>query len=340
MRAVSAIAVLLLAAVALLRLLLAPADPMIHEISGVTMGTTFSVRIDADDSLPVDLAYIRDTIQGTLDRIEHLMSTYDSASELSRLNRHESVDPYGLSGATLEVFRIAEEVSGLSGGALDVTVAPLVDAWGFGPDGRRPERPSEAALKELSATVGYELLTIDPSGRVVIKGHPKVVADLSAVAKGYGVDEVVRTLAGLGLTSFMVEVGGELRARGTKSDGTHWTVGIERPDAEVRASLQSVDLVNMAVATSGDYRNYYEVDGIRYSHLIDPRTGSPVKHSVASVTVLHPHAAYADAWATALVVLGLDEGRALADQEEIAALFLIRSGDEFEAQMTTAWNVP
>jgi thiamine biosynthesis lipoprotein len=304
----------------------------IHEFSGITMGTTYTVQMVAGS---LEGYQVRDTVQALLDAVDRLMSTHDATSELSRFNRHPAMTPFPVSRQTLEVITVARTVSQLSGGAFDVTVAPLVNAWGFGPSGRPPTAPSETELADLARRVGYQLLTIDSERGALIKADPEIVADLSAIAKGYAVDEVVAALESLGIVSFLVEVGGELKARGRKSDGTAWSVGIELPDADVRTAYKAVPLANMAIATSGDYRNFYEVDGVRYSHIIDPRTHRPARHLGASVSVMHSEAVFADAWATALSVLGPEEGFAVAERERLAALFLIRSGDGFETRETS-----
>jgi thiamine biosynthesis lipoprotein len=332
------IALLLIAALFASRGVLRERPPEIHELSGLTMGTTYTVMIDVADLTPARSATVRDTIEAWFQTVNRLMSTYDSASELSRFNRHESVVPFPASPPTLEVFEVARHVSERSGGAFDVTVGPLVDAWGFGPAGRPPTPPDETALRRLRERVGYERIIIDTAAGTLAKTHPGTVADLSAVAKGYGVDLVAEALDAMGFTAFMVEVGGEIRARGRKADGSPWRAGIELPEAEVRSVYRPVDLVDMAVATSGDYRNYYEVDGVRYAHILDPRTGRPARHAGASVSVLHERAAVADAWATALSVLGPEGGWRLAEQEGIAAYFLTRVGEGLEARATSAFE--
>jgi len=309
-----------------------------HEISGLTMGTFFSVTIDESDISSSELPRLRDSIQNRLDRIESLMSTYDANSELSRFNGHQSLVPFEVSQETLEVFSIARSVSERSDGAFDVTVKPLVDAWGFGPPDQPPEPPADSVLAVLAQRVGYGLIAVDSASGTLTKSDPLTVADLSAVAKGYGVDQVSEALETLGLRNFLVEVGGEVKARGRKRDGSSWTVGIERPDSDRRTAFEVLKLDDAAVATSGDYRNYYELDGIRYSHIIDPRTHAPVRHLGASVTVLHRQAAFADAWATALSVLGPEEGMDVAEREAVAAVFLVRSGGGFVVRRTSEYR--
>jgi len=310
-----------------------------HELVGTTMGTSWSVRVDADLSAP-ELDAVRAAIQERLDHVESLMSTYDSTSELSRFNRHVGVEPVPASPELLDVIEIAREVSERSGGALDVTVAPLVEAWGFGTgggiDGRLGARPDEVLIARLGERVGYEKLVVDRVAGTLAKSHPETSVDLSAVAKGYGVGQVAEALGERGLTDFLVEVGGELAARGTRRDGRPWRVGIERPDDAAPGIWGIVDLTDEAIATSGDYRNYYEEDGVRYAHIIDPRTGAPMPMRGASVSVVHADAATADAWATALTVLGPDEGYALAQREGLAALFIEPAPGGFQSLITPA----
>ncbi|MDP6979921.1 MAG: FAD:protein FMN transferase, partial [Myxococcota bacterium] len=230
-------------------------------------------------------------------------------------------------------------VSRDSGGAFDVTVGPLVAAWGFGATDRAPEPPSDAEREALEERVGFAKLRVDPEGNTLSKLHPDVSCDLSAVAKGYGVDRIALLLERKGHRDHLVEIGGELRAKGTRLDGRVWRVGIERPDALTRTSREIIDLRNISLATSGDYRDYYEVDGRRISHTIDPRAGHPIDHRLASVSVLHPQAAWADALATTLNVLGPHAGFRFAEERNLAALLLLREGDgEFHDLATSAWQ--
>lgn len=332
-------AVLALALVALgaLTVWRAGTDPSgtAHEFVGATMGTSFSVTVDADMSAK-EHERVRSSIEGRLDRVNRLMSTYDPSSELSRFNQHVSTEPFPVSRELLEVLTTAHEVSERSAGAFDVTVAPFVDAWGFGPDEMPITTPSAPQLAAIRERVGYQLIVLDEQRSSVSKTHPEVVADLSGIAKGYAAESVSAGLVELGYARFLVEVGGELRALGTRREGRPWRVGIETPDADLGSIHGTVELTDEAVATSGDYRNYYEADGVRYSHIIDPRTGSPVRFRRASVSVVHEDGAAADAWATALIVLGPDAGYEVARREGIAALFVIRSGDGFESLVTPA----
>lgn len=304
---------------------------------GATMGTVYQVKVARRDLPEARRADLHAAIRGELDRVDALMSTYREDSELSRFNRHAETTPFPLSDATWEVLAAALEVSRLSGGALDVTVGPLVDAWGFGPGAERAA-PSAAEVAAIRERVGYDKLDLLEAPRAVRKTRSDVVCDLSAVAKGYAVDRVAEALEALGESDFMVEVGGEVRAAGLNDRGQIWRIGVERPQMARGAVQRIVPLDGAALATSGDYRNFREIDGERISHIMDPRTGRPVGHRLASVSVVHPRCAVADAWATALVVLGPEEGYETAAREDLAVLFLIREDDGFRELATPAFD--
>jgi thiamine biosynthesis lipoprotein len=299
------------------------------EFIGPTMGTTYSVKLVAPDLTPEAHAELGRSIESELERVNELMSTYRPDSELSRFNRLDSTEPYPISPETFEVFEVAQAVSERSGGAFDVTVGPLVAAWGFGATDRPPRPPAPEELAALRQKVGYQRLRLHSDEGAISKSHPDTWCDLSAIAKGYAVDRVAEAISSRGHESFLIEVGGELAGRGTKRGGQPWRVGIERPDNVQRVTHEVVELRDRALATSGDYRNYYEVDGRRISHTIDPRQGRPIRHSLASVSVIHESAVWADALATALNVMGAEEGLGWAELHEVAALFLVRtrSGD-------------
>ncbi|MCP4203223.1 MAG: FAD:protein FMN transferase [bacterium] len=239
---------------------------------------------------------------------------------------------------TFEAFQLALEASEVSGGAFDVTVGPLVEAWGFGPGGRRSRQPSEEELRELLGATGYRGLELDASAQTIRKKLPEIYCDLSGVAKGYGVDRVAAALDRLRADRYMIEVGGEIRTRGRNLEGRAWQLAIESPTA-ARAVHRVVSLSGAALATSGDYRNHHDLEGSRVSHTIDPRVGRPVEHSLASVSVVHSQCALADAFATALMVLGPDQGWRLAVRENLATLFLIRDSEAgLVEKMTPAFD--
>ena len=310
-----------------------------HTIAGETMGTTFTVTVvsgeDAAATGTLAAAFdggardggdLRAAVQRRLDEIEGRMSHYRPESELSRFNRARTTEPRPMSPETLRVVAEALAVSRASGGAFDVTVGPLVDAWGFGPGGRAPAAPDGAALATLRSRVGSDLLELDLAAATLRKRRQDVVVDLSAIAKGYAVDAVATLLDEIGFEDHLVEIGGELRGAGTNEEGAPWRVAIERPVSGAPAARRIVPLTNAAVATSGDYRNFYDLDGVRVSHTIDPRTGRPVTHRLRSVSVIAERCMHADARSTALNVLGPEDGYALAVEQGWAALFVTDDG--------------
>ena len=306
----------------------------VQELVGSTMGTTFSVKVIAPPE-NLDLPALNQDIQAVLDGINGAMSTYLSDSELSRFNASESVDWVEVSPALCHAVEAALVVSEFTGGAFDVTVGPLVNLWGFGPAGSGYEPPGNDAITVAMQDIGYTKLSVDCTTPALRKASPGVYVDLSAFAKGHAVDEVAELLEARTLADYLVEIGGEMRMRGRNAKSEPWAIAIETPDRSGRSVQTVVHLTDAAMATSGDYRNFFEHDGQFYSHTIDPRTGYPVTHNGASVTVVADTAAFADAAATALLVLGPDAGMELAERESIAAYFLLRLGSEFEERMSS-----
>lgn len=303
--------------------------------AGNTMGTSYQVRLalPGHDAPLVAAAHAR--VGAALDDVDSRMSTYKPDSELSQLNRRTDDQPLVVSPDTMAVFEAARDVSRITAGAFDVTVGGCVNAWGFGPTGSR--RPVEShRLASLRDVVGYEGLVLDPRERSITKRHAHTFADLSAIAKGHGVDQAARALESLGVQDYMIEVGGEVRARGLRHDGHPWRIGIEQPRREApRQARYAVPLRDLSMATSGDYRNCFEHAGRRYSHEIDPRTGSPVSQRLNSVTVVARECAAADALSTALIVLGPDEGPACALRLGLAAYFVMAAPDGGFVDRTT-----
>jgi|RhiMetdeSRZDD1v2_1073273.scaffolds.fasta_scaffold14809_2 FAD:protein FMN transferase len=312
----------------------------VSEFRGFTMGGTFSVKIvTAKDELETPgLQDVDRALRSTLDRIEGLMSTWDRDSELSRFNRSTSLEPFAVSPETFEVFKWSIEVGGLTGGALDVTIGPLVDAWGFGPSGPRNAVPTQEEIARLREAVGLDRIELDPAARTVRKTRPEVGCDLSSVVPGYAADRLSAELSNRGFTDFLIDVGGEVRTRGRNETGAAWQVAIERPSQRSDAIQRMVPISDLAITTAGDYRKYREVDGQRIAHILDPRTGRPLTHRLASVTVIDALAVRADAFDTALMVLGPDEGMALATKLNLAALFIERTGDGFTERATARFD--
>lgn len=296
-----------------------------YELSGQSMGTTYSVKIVAPER-GLDRAALGKLIAGRLDEIEQRLSTYIEDSELSRFNASNSTDWIDVSTEMCRLVQRAHEISVRTGGAFDITVGPLVNLWGFGPTGDALEPPPADAVAAARQVVGYEKVQADCSVPALRKDAPGVYLDLSAYAKGYAVDRVAELVEEHPLAGYLVEIGGELRIKGVNARREPWAVAIEKPDDGTRAVQSILAISDSGMATSGDYRNFYLFNGQRYSHTIDPRSGHPVNHAAAAVTVVEPSAAEADALATALLVLGPDEGMAFAAKESLAALFLVRTG--------------
>lgn len=294
--------------------------------SGQTMGSSYTVRVAGAAFSPARLAQLQADVQGALDAVDERMSLYRPGSELMRFNRHAAITPLALSPELMTVLQAGQRVAELSDGAFDLTVAPLVLAWGFGPEARRG-LPDAQALRAGRAATGHRHLRLDPAQGLASKALPGLQADLGGIAKGYGVDRAAQALLAQGVEHFMVEVGGELRTAGRNAQGRPWQIGIEEPDAVPQRARLVVPLSGQAMATSGDYRIYFEEGRRRYCHEIDPRRGEPIVHGLASVTVVAADCMQADALATALIVMGPQAGLALARRAGIAAHFIVRGAD-------------
>ncbi len=302
------------------------------------MGTTYSITLPR---LPDDFGkpQLQQEIDARLARVNREMSTYEDDSTISRFNRNDTTDWVAVSPEFVEVTRVALELSRLSGGAYDITVAPLVELWGFGTVDRLDDRvPSDAEIGLALEKTSYRRLELRGSPPAIRKLSPDLTIDLSSIAKGYGVDVLADYLESLGLEDFLVEIGGELRARGLSHRGDRWRIAVERPVAGERSMQRTIEIDGQGVATSGDYRNYFERNGIRYSHIIDASTGKPITHSLASVTVLADTAMRADGWATMLLLLGEEAGYELARRQEIAAYFIVSQAPGFTTRETAKFT--
>jgi thiamine biosynthesis lipoprotein len=317
--------------------------PVIQKYSGNIMGTTYHVSVlmlDNDEARQ----QIAEGIHQTLVDIDLKMSTYKPHSELSRFNQTAPGEWFDVSTDTGNVISEALDLSVSSQGAFDPTVGPLVNLWGFGPDLKPNKIPDELTLAEAFTRVGYGALRIEPqlsgsdNSRSVsgyrVKKDKDIYLDLSAIAKGYGVDKVALYLEKSGYKSYLVEVGGEIRVKGAKPNGSLWRIAIEKPVSDGQVVQGVMGLSDIAVATSGSYRNYFEYEGQRYSHTINPANGQPINHTLASVTVLHPSCASADALATTLMVMGPEKGFKYAQDNNLAVYMLVKSGDEFTVKQT------
>ncbi len=299
-------------------------------IQGSTMGTTFSVKALVESNTHLTKAFLSKEINTTLKAFNQSMSTYIGDSELSRLNDSPAGEWLELSDDLSNVLMMSGKVYRESSGAFDVTIGPLVNRWGFGPIVVE-STPNQEEVDRLLSEVGFESLEF--SGAKLRK-QKNVYIDLSAVAKGHATDIVADRLGALGITNYMVEIGGELKIKGINAKGKMWTIGVENPTLGRTGAVQAVSGDDIAIATSGDYRNYIEKEGKRISHTIDPKTGWPIEHQLASVTVIAKLGGLADAYATAINVLGPEKGMVMAEKLNLAAYFLVREGDSFRVDMT------
>ncbi|WP_237363585.1 FAD:protein FMN transferase [Vibrio marisflavi] len=304
-------------------------QPKLVALTGTTMGTYYSIKWVEQEGVPAPET-VRKEVQSLLEQVNAQMSTYRSDSELSRFNQLQSLQPFAVSTATAKVVKEALRLSKLSDGAYDITVGPIVNLWSFGPEARPEKIPSDELIQERMAEVGYHHLTVLGNNRLV-KDIPHLYVDLSSIAKGYGVDLVFEYLKDkLHIRNLMVDIGGEMRVQGENPSGVPWRIAIEKPLVNERAVQEIIEVGDNAIATSGDYRNYFEENGVRYSHLINPRTGKPIQNRVVSVTVIDKSCMTADGYATMFSIMGEQESIALANRENIPLLLIVKTNQGFE----------
>ncbi|MFT5757157.1 MAG: thiamine biosynthesis lipoprotein [Alteromonadaceae bacterium] len=303
-------------------------------LQGKTMGTTYNIKVVIDGEAIVnnDMNDLQTGIDALLKQLNQEMSTYIATSELSLFNQSQSLEPIEISIGLQRVLKEAIRLGQLSAGKLDVTVGPLVNLWGFGPEYRPETIPSEEQLNAARARIGLNKLNL--VGNKLNKTITDVYVDLSTIAKGYGVDLVAEYIEQQGINNYLVEIGGEMRLKGFKHTGELWHVAIERPVDTERSVQQIIIPKDNAVATSGDYRIYYEVDGQRFSHIIDPDSGKPIDHKLVSVTVIHPSSMTADGLSTAMMVMGEEQALAFAEINGLAAYIISKNENGFVEQST------
>ncbi len=314
----------------------ADSSKKLYGVHGNTMGTTYSVKIVKDanqQNPPVNYETLSTKIDSLLLAVNRQMSTYMQDSEISRFNQFQDTTWFPISEDFAKVLLASYQICEASNGAFDFTVGPLVNLWGFGPENREEMMPTEQEINERKAKVGYRKINIRLNPPAVKKAMPDMYCDLSATAKGFGVDKVAGYFDSLNISNYLVEIGGEVRAKGVNEREKTWVIGIQTPD-ESNGIRKIVHLKDYAMATSGDYFNYYEIEGKRYSHTIDPRTGKPVTHKLASVSVMQKSCMIADGLATAIDVLGPEKGYQFALTQKLPVFMIVRGADGFEERMT------
>lgn len=298
-----------------------------QKLSGSVFGTTWNLTyIDAPEGITRD--QVEAAVVGAFAVVDDSMNNYRADSTISELNALDAMTVFEVDWDFALVFNTAFDIYTATDGAYDPSVSPLVNSWGFGPK-EVIRRPSSEAIEALAPIVGLEEFAWDLSTRAFVKKNAKSELDFSSIAKGYAVDLASDELIELGITNFMLEVGGEIQTRGSSPRGDLWRLAIENPVAGAAGGVYTaISVTDIGVATSGDYRNFFVENGVRYSHLIDPRTSQPIEHDLVSVTVVHPSTMIADAWATALMIVGTQEALRLADIHELGVLLISRDGQQ------------
>ncbi|QDE32201.1 MULTISPECIES: FAD:protein FMN transferase [Shewanella] len=331
---VNSIKLLLLPALLLFVSACSSPEPMIS-LSGSTMGTTYHIKVVPNEKLP-EPQLLQAEIDMALEVVNDQMSTYRPDSELSKFNQLQIQQRVKVSADTIKVIKEGMRLYKETDGALDITLGPVVNLWGFGPDKRPITEPSQAQIDAAKSKMGINELSI--SGHSLIKHNADLYIDLSSIAKGFGVDKIAAILDKYHASGYLVEIGGELNVKGTKADHSPWRVAVEQPTSEGQVVQQVIEPGTMSLATSGDYRNFYQENGERFSHLIDPRSGYPIKHKLASATVLNSSCMTADGYATAMMVLGTEASLALAKEKHLAIMLIEKQEQGFKVYYSDAFK--
>ncbi|EDN7231151.1 FAD:protein FMN transferase ApbE [Salmonella enterica subsp. enterica] len=309
-------------------------SPAAQVLEGKTMGTIWRVSVVGIDAKRA--AELQTKIQTQLDADDRLLSTYKNDSALMRFNHSRSLAPWPVSEAMADIVTSALRLGAKTDGAMDITVGPLVNLWGFGPDRQPQHIPTPAQIDTAKAKTGLQhLQVIDRAGHQFLqKDLPELYVDLSTVGEGYAADHLARLMEQEGIACYLVSVGGALSSRGMNAQGQPWRVAIQKPTDRENAVQAIVDINGHGISTSGSYRNYYELDGKRVSHVIDPQTGRPIEHNLVSVTVIAPTALEADGWDTGLMVLGTQKAQEVVRREGLAVFMIMKEGEGFKTWMS------
>jgi thiamine biosynthesis lipoprotein len=305
-----------------------------ESFGGPTMGSTYSIKYVRHAGMP-EATQVRSEVESILGEVDQQLSTYRNDSDIERFNALPANSCQKMPGSVLELVRVGEQLSAQSEGSYDLTVEPLMNLWGFGPQGREEKVPDAAALVEVLQRIGRQHLRIN--GEQLCK-DAAVEVDFNSIAAGYAVDTIAARLDAMGIHNYLAEATGELKAKGRKLDGSSWRIALEEPRDDQQVAERIIDVDGYGVSTSGDYRNYFLQDGRRYSHTFDARTGAPVLHDLASVTVIHPSALMADGLSTLLLILGPERAWDYAEKHDIGAFFVIRADTGFVVRTNKAFE--
>ncbi|HBR1028321.1 FAD:protein FMN transferase ApbE [Klebsiella quasipneumoniae] len=303
-------------------------------LDGKTMGTFWRVSVIGVDEAKAQA--LRAKVQAQLDADDRLLSTWKNDSALMRFNHATDTRPWPVSEAMADIVTLSLRIGAKTHGAMDITVGPLVNLWGFGPDKQPVATPDAQAIAAAKARTGLQhLQVINQSGRQFLqKDIPDLFVDLSTVGEGYAADHLARLMEQEGISRYLVSVGGALVSRGMNGEGKPWRVAIQKPTDRENAVQAIVDINGHGISTSGSYRNYYELDGKRISHVIDPQTGQPITHKLVSVTVIAPTALEADGWDTGLMVLGPEKAQQVVREQGLAVYMIVKEGEGFKTWMS------
>ncbi|HIE9605525.1 TPA: FAD:protein FMN transferase ApbE [Klebsiella quasipneumoniae subsp. quasipneumoniae] len=303
-------------------------------LDGKTMGTFWRVSVIGVDEAKAQA--LRAKVQAQLDADDRLLSTWKNDSALMRFNHAADTRPWPVSEAMADILTLSLRIGAKTDGAMDITVGPLVNLWGFGPDKQPVATPDAQAIAAAKARTGLQhLQVINQSGRQFLqKDIPDLFVDLSTVGEGYAADHLARLMEQEGISRYLVSVGGALVSRGMNGEGKPWRVAIQKPTDRENAVQAIVDINGHGISTSGSYRNYYELDGKRISHVIDPQTGQPITHKLVSVTVIAPTALEADGWDTGLMVLGPEKAQQVVREQGLAVYMIVKEGEGFKTWMS------
>ncbi|MFP8563878.1 FAD:protein FMN transferase ApbE [Klebsiella sp. 1SOBk5mer] len=303
-------------------------------LDGKTMGTFWRVSVIGVDEAKAQA--LRAKVQAQLDAEDRLLSTWKNDSALMRFNHAADTRPWPVSEAMADIVTLSLRIGAKTDGAMDITVGPLVNLWGFGPDKQPVATPDAQAIAAAKARTGLQhLQVINQSGRQFLqKDIPDLFVDLSTVGEGYAADHLARLMEQEGISRYLVSVGGALVSRGMNGEGKPWRVAIQKPTDRENAVQAIVDINGHGISTSGSYRNYYELDGKRISHVIDPQTGQPITHKLVSVTVIAPTALEADGWDTGLMVLGPEKAQQVVREQGLAVYMIVKEGEGFKTWMS------
>ena len=326
----------LLSAFCLMTLLSCQAHDTESELSGATQGTTYHIKVVFPDNQPLSVESLHPQIEAVFSDIDIKLSNYRDDSEISRINQQNTTEWIPVSPEIAELINIAQQVYERSDGCYDLTIKPLFDLWGFSKHQNRI--PGDEEIKQALLHVGMNRIEVDTANPRIRKKDPLLRIDLSSIAQGYTVSVLSRLLERQGIQNYLVEVGGEMKVKGRKANGNYWRVAIEKPTPytqEVERVLDIHQQAGTAIMTAGTYRNFFEDKGQSYSHILNPKTGRPVTHQLLSVTILHDDPTWADAWDTALLCVGDEQARRIAESEHLKALLISRDGDALREYMSS-----